>query len=246
MTEFPKLESVLRKWVNEATSRLSADGEASYGTTDLGHWRRDSDGVFRDAERVVETWDRKSVNILFELPQWTAVLDELYADDRLKVQVDTLVGTAQGGHRIEVTHIGRIVLPRPNELTQFNESFEKRYAELEDFLARDEIEYTVIWPLPGLVSVALPVQLEPALELDVMSDRELGFALDVGVVRTDFPRDRILVPQTEHRTCVRYHFKLPKLVGDRNVEASNQINQEIWDKLDLGYSLNRSGIGSCS
>ena len=66
-------------------------------------------------------------------------------------------------------------------------AFEKRYAELEDFLAVDEVEYTVVWPLPGLVSAVLPLQLDSMLELDAMSDRELEFALNNEVIWTVFP-----------------------------------------------------------
>ncbi len=232
MAEFPELKSALQEWVNDAISSLSADTGASYRTTDLPHWQRDSDGVFRDIERVVEKWDRTSVDSLFDLPSWAVVLDVLHADDRLSRQLDTSVGTKGGGsHRFETASIGRRVLPCPSEVDQLTEAFEKRYAELEGFLAADEIEYTVIWPLPGLTSDVLPVHLDPMLEVASMSDRELGFALDTEVVRTLFPRDRLLNPQSEQRTCARYRYMLPKVVGDRDEDESLRAFGEIEKRL---------------
>ena len=231
MAGFPELKDALRAWVNDAIDQLSRDASARDYTTDLGHWRRDADGVFRDIERPIEVWDRHAVQSLFDLPSWAAVLDALQGDSRLSNQVDTLVGTAHGARRIEAANIGRFVLPRPNELAPAAEAFEARYGDLENFLAAHEIEYTAIWPLPGLTSNVLPVRLDSEVELDGMSDRELGFALDTEIVRTPFPRDRLLSPQAEHRTCVRYSYSLAKLVGDRDASETLRTGQEVEGKL---------------
>ena len=231
MLEFPELKQMLFAWANEAITLLSRNPSARDYSTDLGHWRRDSDGVFRDNERTLEVWSRTATNSLFDLPSWAAVLEVLHGDPRLSNQVDAFVGTVQGGHRIEATSVGRRVLPRPNELDQATEAFEKRYEELESFLAAEEIEYTVIWPLPGLTTNVLPVQLETTLELDAMSDRELGFALDTEIVRTEFPRQRLFNPRAEHSTCIRYRYGLPKRAGEMDVNESLRAGQEIEDKL---------------
>jgi hypothetical protein len=231
MAEFPALKDALFRWANDARVRLSADSMAHYRATDLGHWRRDADGAFRDIERSVEIWDRPYLDRQFDLPTWAAVLDVIHGDGRLNNQVDTFVGTAQGGHHIEATSIGRRVLPRPNELDQLTEAFEKHYEDLEAFLAADEIEYTVIWPLPGLTSSLLPLQLDLTLELDAMSDRELGFALDTEIVRPEFPRQRLFNPRPEHHTCVRYRYNLPRLLGETDANENLRAGQEIEDRL---------------
>jgi len=231
MAEFPELKNALRAWVNDAIDRLSHDSAAQDYTTDLGHWQRDSDGVFRFADRPIVVWDRIAVNNLFDLPSWAAVLDVLHGDSRLSDQLDTLVGTAYGGLRIEPANLGRRVLPRPNELSQVAESFEARYEELDLFLAAHEIEYVAIWPLPGLTSDVLPVRLESKIELDAMSDRELGFALDTAIVQMMFPRERVLTPQYEHSTCIRYRYSLPKLAGDRDIDEQHRAFQQIEDEL---------------
>ena len=144
VAEFPELKAALHAWVNDAIDLLSRDASARDYTTDLGHWRRDADGVFRDIERPTEVWDRHAVQSRFDLPTWAAVLDAIQGDHRLSRQVDTLVGTAHGARRIEAVNIGRFVLPRPNELAQANETFEARYGEFENFLAAHEIEYAAI------------------------------------------------------------------------------------------------------
>ena len=110
-------------------------------------------------------------------------------------------------------------------------AFEKHYEDLEAFLAADEIEYTVIWPLPGLTSSVLPLQLDLTLELDAMSDRELGFALDTEIVRPEFPRQRLFNPRPEHHTCVRYRYNLPKLLGETDANENLRAGQEIEDRL---------------
>lgn len=242
MAVFPELKEALGAWVNGAVDGLSRDPTARDYTTDVGHWRRDADGIFRDIERPIEVWDRHAVQRLFDLPGWSAVLDALQSDHRLHDQVDTLVGTVHGARRIETAGIGRFVLPRPNDLGQADEVFEVRYRALESFLAAHEVEYTAIWPLPGLTSEVLPVRLDSNVELDAMSDRELGFALDTEIVRTPFPRDRLLSPQAEHRTCARYQYRLPKLVGDRDANETLRAGQDVEDKLqqiesDLKESL---------
>ena len=238
---FPELKNALREWLDEAVGLLSADEAARDLTTSLGHWRRDSDGTFRYAEHIVEIWNRNSVDRVFDLSHWAVVLEVLQSDNRLKRQLDTLVGTVQGSHRLEAANIGRNVLPRPNELGQLDEVFEKRYSELEDFLATNEIEYTVIWPLPGLVSTVLPVQLDSTLELDAMSDRELGTALDIEVIHMTFPRNRVLSREAELRNCARYRYRLPKVVGNKDANNSIRVLQEIEDRLrDIESRLKES------
>jgi hypothetical protein len=122
-------------------------------------------------------------------------------------------------------------LPRPGEVSQVDEAFERRYAELEAFLAADEIEYTVIWPLQGLVGSSFPLRLDPGLELDVMSDRELEFALNAGAIWTVFTGDRLFAPGPEHRTCARHRYSLPKVTGDRDIDESHRVSQDVEGRL---------------
>jgi hypothetical protein len=103
---------------------------------DFGRWRRDSDGIFRDIDREVEVWNRKLAVGQFDLPQWDAVLGAVQSDVRLARQIDTLVGTAHGGRRVEAETIGRISLSRPDEVSHVAEAFERRYARTRSFPRR--------------------------------------------------------------------------------------------------------------
>ncbi len=85
--------------------------------------------------------------------------------------------------------------------------------------------------MPGLTIDVLPIQLEATLELDAMTDRELGFALDTEIVRTTFPRERLFNRTPEHRTCVRYQYSLPKVVGDRDINETLRTGEDIENTL---------------
>jgi Apea-like HEPN len=229
---FPQLKAALFDWVRDAVNALATDGSARYETTDLGHWKRDSDGIFRYADRPVVVWEHQAISDLFELPSWQAVLEVIHGDDRINRQVDTFVGAlGHGGRHVDAGTLGWRFLPLPGELDRLAEAFEDRYTQLEAFLAADEVEYALIWPMPGLTSDVLPVRLEPGLELDVMSDHELGVALDVEIVRTMFPRDRLLNPGYEQGTCVRYLYKVPKVVGEFNQDESQSAGARVTTKV---------------
>jgi hypothetical protein len=186
-------------------------------------------------------WDHAGWDRLFNLPEWQAVLDILHADERLSRQVDTLVGSAYGGVHVEARSVGWRVLPLPNNLDDFSSEFDARYERLEAFLVADEIEYSAIWPLQGLTTSKLPVSLEAMLELRSMSDRELGFALDTELVRTVFPRTRHLEPGPEHRTCIRYRYKLQKYVGSREPGSSQSVWEQSYSQLEgIALAVNQA------
>src|SRR5713101_952608 len=106
MAEFPALKDALFRWAEDASVRLSAESMAHDRGIDLGHWRRDSDGAFRDAERQMDIWGAPYLARQFELLSWQAVLDVVQEDSRLNDQIDAFVSTAQGGHYIEASNIG--------------------------------------------------------------------------------------------------------------------------------------------
>lgn len=49
--------------------------------------------------------------------------------------------------------------------------------------------------------------------LDAMSDSELVTALRTEIVRPPFPNDTLFQAEPANRTCIRYLYRLPKLVG---------------------------------
>jgi hypothetical protein len=69
VVHFDKLERALREWVFEAVARLSSGPEpdTSY---DLRRWQRDTDGIFRERERLVAVWRHTERKALQGLPSW--------------------------------------------------------------------------------------------------------------------------------------------------------------------------------
>src|SRR5215467_2706692 len=105
MTEYPALKVALREWGDLAIPLLKETRFDRYRISDP-RWWRDSDGIFREGERVVDVWDYAGWDRLFNSPEWQAVLDILHADERLNGQVDTLVGTAYGGVHVAASSVG--------------------------------------------------------------------------------------------------------------------------------------------
>jgi hypothetical protein len=127
--------------------------------------------------------------------------------------------------------IGLRVLPPPNKIARTAENFEVWYTDVDNFLAADEIELAAIWTLPDLRSDLFPVRLDARTELDVMSDREFGYALNNGIIRSGHARAGFMPREFEQRTCARYRYLLPKIVGDHDVRETLRAGQEIGDQL---------------
>ena len=100
MAQFNKLKRALRRWVHEAVAHL-ASGPEPDTTHDVRRWQRDSDGVFRDRERLVRVWSHSELEASQQLPSWRSVEQVLQDDDRLRPQLNQLVGTAHGSRQLE-------------------------------------------------------------------------------------------------------------------------------------------------
>jgi Apea-like HEPN len=229
MANFEKLEEAMRAWVREAIARLSSGSEPDV-SPGLRRWQRDSDGIFRVRERPTRVWRHTEVQALQELPSWHAVEEALQEDDRLRAHLNQLVGTVQGGVRFDAETAGHLVLPLPDEVGDLEGAFARRYGELDRFLAAEEIESVVVWPLPGLTSSEFPIALEQDLELDLMSDDELAAVLNTDVLRLARPGLPLLFPEQSQQACLRYRYRLPKLVGQFDqTQTSAQLEAlEEW------------------
>jgi hypothetical protein len=145
---------------------------------------------------------------------WRAVEQAFQKDDRLRPQLDQLVGTAQGSRTFDAELAAQIVLPLPDEVGNLEDTFERRYGDLDGFLAANEIAYAVIWPLPGLTSGEFPILLEQNIEVGLMSDEELTAVLNTGVLRPSFPGVPLVPPAQDQQACLRYRYSLPKVIGE--------------------------------
>jgi hypothetical protein len=242
MAEFNELKRALRRWVHEAVAHLTSGPEPDT-TQDLRRWQRDSDGVFRERERRARIWSHSQLEGLQQLPSWQAVEQALQDDQRLRAQLNQLVGTAYGSSQLEVERVGRMALPLPDEIGDLNAVFKRRYGELDRFLAAQEIEHVIVWSLPGLTSSKFPIKLEDGLGLDLMSDGELMAALNTGVLQRVFPNLPILPQDEGKQACLRYRFRLPKVIGGGGQNAAQEVQaveeraNDIQDTLEQVLAL---------
>ena len=217
MADFPDLERALQDWADECIDILLNDVRERYARQGRPTWERDSDGTFRNRIRSVDQWAPFLIEMSQRRPSWSAVLAVVNDDARLSGQLNALVGTIQGAMRLEPASLFQHCLPSPGEMNARDVAFQRRYSELDQFLAATEIPYCSIWPVPSVTSPALPISLEPDVQLDNMSDREFAFSLSTGIIRPLFPGMDMIMPEQETRTCLRYHYALAKVVGDRSL-----------------------------
>jgi PIN like domain/Apea-like HEPN len=218
--------------MQEAVATLTEDGDGAYEGLDAPEWNCNAGGVFRNIARPVDGWDFRKRRQLQELASWPPVEQAFRGDTRLSRQIGTLVGTILGGIRMEPYNFAMHVLPRPSELDCANEIFEQRYAELDAYLAANDIGFKTIWPVPGVIVANMPIVLEPDIVLDAMSDRELVVALRTEIVRPVFGNQLVFQAEPASRTCVRYRYRLSKLIGSRGEDASAQfgvLEQRLQD-----------------
>jgi Apea-like HEPN len=232
MTAFPALREALHAWILEAVAVLAADHDAPYEGFNIPEWKCDADGVFRNIARPLDGWDFHKLRQLQQLASWPNVEKAFQEDGRLNRQIDTFVGTIQGGRRAEGFNLATRFIPRPSEIDRSEEVFEQRYAQLETYLAADKLDVKTIWPVPGLIIGTMPIELEPGIVLDAMSDRELVTALKAGIIRPPFGGEVLFQPEPASRSCIRYRYRLPKLIGSRGDDASvrfQELEQRFQD-----------------
>jgi len=181
-------------------------------------WTRITPELFGLRERAVPYWelcileraqDRRA------FPEYEAVVAAIRADELASPQVDTLVGTALSAERQEVDKLAdRILwdLARRAEGLRFDsdafdESFERLIADLE----RTEYELPISAPLPGVKCADLPIEVEPGLEIALLSDNEIAWCLRSGLIPTIGPVEHAMVGEV---VGIRMRLSLPKIVGD--------------------------------
>lgn len=199
-------------------------------------WAQIAPGVYALRERAVAWWelcilehaeDRRA------LPEYEAVVTAIRADELASPQVDTLVGTALSAHRQEVDQlVDRILwdLARHAETLMFDsnafdESFERLIADLE----RTECDLPIFIPLPGVKCAEVPIEVEPGLEIALLSDTEVAWCLRSGLIQTIGPVDHAMVGEV---VAIRMRFSLPKIVGDERpgADSAYQLERQRLDR----------------
>jgi hypothetical protein len=241
---YPDLEAALSAWVQDSLQQVLNDVQATRISPGLLMWRRDSDGLLRRRNRDEVVWARDAIEQAQKLPSWARVLEVIQAEPTISAQLDLLVGTTQGGFRVEANSLMAYCLPNPNEISDLESVFAQRYRQLENYLTAKEFEYSTIWPLPVSTDVLLPIVLEQDVELDVLSDRELEIALNVGIVGSVFPQMEVFSDDHIHRMGLRYSYKLPKVTEDSvfQTQAATKEREVLEAKLSDIMSALEQGL----
>ncbi len=237
MPERERLHRTLKEYTARAMETLAATcPEAPPEMIFRGfarEWTPITPGLFGLRERAVPFWelcileraqDRRA------FPEYEAVVAAIRADELASPQVGTLVGTVLSAERQEVDKLAdRILwdLARRAEGLRFDsdafdESFERLIADLE----RTEYELPISAPLPGVKCADLPIEVEPGLEIALLSDNEIAWCLRSGLIPTIGPVEHAMVGEV---VGIRMRLSLPKIVGDERpgADAAYELERQM-------------------
>jgi hypothetical protein len=93
------------------------------------------------------------------------------------------------------------------------DEFETGFEEVVESLAFETAPWVVIAPLSGLASDAIPIELEPGVEIVKMSDDEVIACLSTGLITGSGMAGFTSVG---HRLAIRLSEEWPAVVGDGN------------------------------
>lgn len=177
---------------------------------------------------------------LHSLPEYTTAREALLADSVFGPQLDRLVGTVLGGHRVESEGFldGLIVQQLRRGSFDFDEEvLLESYLQAESAFYKEELSFTLLLPLVGLTIEDAPIELAPGLELDRLSEEEIGACLELDLLPLPFPAyGGVTFVDERLRFGLRHKYSLPKRVGsevdDESRVAAARLLEEQEAMLD--------------
>ncbi len=153
----------------------------------------------------------------------------LESDKTISPQLNTLVGTCMGSHRIEAHNIASWPVYEfltDQGIAQFNVStFNSIYTKLESALYADEIEYENLTPLCGFSAEDPIISLDENISIVKLSEKEiieilrLGINIGTSLGITDFVHGI-------HQYALKTTFRLKKIIGDREPDSNEFENND--------------------
>jgi len=147
------------------------------------------------------------------------LINILESDETISNQIDTLVGTCMGSHRLEANNIASWPVYEflsDQGIIPFSISiFNRIYSKIENALYSDEIEYENLTPLCGFNSHLPDISLDENISIVKLSEEEiieilrLGINLGTSMGNTDFVYE-------VHQYALKIKYNLKKIVGDRD------------------------------
>ena len=167
------------------------------------------------------------------------------ADEIISLQLDTLVGTCLGSHRLEAANIA--LRPVYEFLTdqgivEFNiSSFNSVYSKIESALYSDEIDFENITPLCGFTMDDSEISLTENISIVKLSEKEILEFFGLGIKLGSSMGDDAFVHGV-HQYAIKTSYKLPKIIGERDASIrdieqneffSNKNEQAVIDALRI-------------
>lgn len=173
---------------------------------------------------------------LHDLPEYGAAREVIAADPVFGTQLDTLVGTVLGGHRVETQAFldGLLVAQlRRSSFDLDEDSFLESYLDAESAFYEDELNFSLVEPLVGLTIDGGPIELVPGLEIARLTDEEIAACLEMELLPLPFPPfGGVTFVDDRFRHGIRYRYALPKRVSDDHDEAAHALAVELLEKQD--------------
>jgi len=152
-------------------------------------------------------------------------------DEIISPQIDTLVGTCLGSHRLDAINIAM----RPvyefltdKEIVEFNiPSFNPVYSKLESALYSKDIEFENITPLCGFTMENYELSLTDNISIVKLSEEEILEFFRLGIKLGTSMGDVGFVHGI-HQYAIKTSYKLPKIIGKQDVAIKDVEQNEYF------------------
>lgn len=199
--------------------------------TGISEWARTSETTFELQNLELPYWRRAAwshAETLHALTDHRLLAQALQQDPVVRRHIDTLVGTWRGARSFRIEEIADHLIWRMAEkkggLVFDSAEFDRLFNDFDSDIRQTEIDYFAVAPIMGFQPEKVPIRLEPKLQIDRLTDEEIGRCLRVNV----YPG--IHSGGTLHLTypfAVRYRFLEKKRFGDLSVDpAAIEAEQE--------------------
>jgi len=214
-----QVQDALRAWIERCIVELTKHHGASPPADIWPEWLREDEEHFVLKPNDAPGWAHlvyEQRETLQGLPEYADCMETLRSDAQIGPQLGAAVGDATHLSRMDPDHILRrllwSLLGVSDELTFDINTFSKLASQFESELRAEEVQYTLLAPLPafGFEAEGLPVLLGD-LEMAQLSDEEIAGVLSSGL-RFDVAMYNYLSEFVGPGNGVRVRYSLPKVV----------------------------------
>ena len=218
-TPYHELANALWAWVSSSAQTWKLSGGHRAVCEDF--YVKESPDVFVRVCRERAVYTPGAIEATFHLAPFQGVVAAVAADPELEPLLGKAVGSASHLFRLSPDQVAEGVVPvdtdyeRPTDM-QFGDPgrIEELLRRLQAVVRAGTFEVAYVTPIWDL-EVATPLELEPGLVIDVLTDDEAFKALQMNAIAGDMAQRRRYVREPYRRLALRRTILLPKLVLDQ-------------------------------